>query len=91
MLFRSLSRINYLQKVISRYESVQKISEERQISEADYRQIAKALALTNLRLKLLQYRNPFLGFGPDISNKGVSNDKRFHQRFGIHLLTEWSC
>ena len=54
-----LSRINYLQKVISRYESVQKIAEERQISEADHRQLARALALTNLRLKLLQSRNPF--------------------------------
>ena len=47
-------RIDYLQKVISRYESVQKIEEERQISETDHRQLARALALTNLRLKLLQ-------------------------------------
>ena len=49
--------------VISRYESVQKIAEERQISEADHRQLARALALTNLRLKLLQSRNPFWALG----------------------------
>ena len=53
-----LSRINYLQKVVSRYESVQKIAEERQISEGDHRQVTRALALTNLRLmfQIREYR-----------------------------------
>jgi len=55
--------LDYLQKVISRYESVKKIAEERQISEADHRKLARALALTNLRLKLLQSRNPFWALG----------------------------
>ena len=54
-----LSRIDYLQKVISRYESVKKIAEERQISEVDHHQVTRALTLTNLRLKLLQSKNPF--------------------------------
>ncbi|KXT85154.1 Dolichol-phosphate mannosyltransferase in lipid-linked oligosaccharide synthesis cluster [Streptococcus sp. DD11] len=57
------SRIDYLQKVVRRYESILKIARERQASEQACRQANKALALTERRLRFLQSRNPFLALG----------------------------